>query len=103
MQRSKFSEAAGCYRKAIKLKPGDALAHFYLAKCLVELKDPAAAIKELRTAVRCNPNFADGFRELGRMLVEAGSLSDARTALEQAVQLAPEDETARKLLETLPK
>ncbi|MFL5242544.1 MAG: tetratricopeptide repeat protein [Gemmataceae bacterium] len=103
MQRNKFSEAAACYRKAAQLKPGDGLAHFYLAKCLVELKDPTAAIQELRTAVRCNPNFADGFRELGRMLAKTGSTSEARKALEQAVALAPDDETARKLLESLPK
>jgi tetratricopeptide (TPR) repeat protein len=50
--------AADSFRRAIRLKPDHALAHFNLGHCLKELGDPAGAAEEFRAALRCRPDYA---------------------------------------------
>jgi tetratricopeptide (TPR) repeat protein len=50
-------EAADTFRRAIRLKPDHALAHFNLAYCLGQLGDPVGAAEEYRTTLRCRPDY----------------------------------------------
>jgi tetratricopeptide (TPR) repeat protein len=50
-------EAADSFRRAIRLKPDHAQAHFNLAHCLRQLGDPAGAAEEYRTTLRCRPDY----------------------------------------------
>jgi Tfp pilus assembly protein PilF len=50
--------AADSFRRAIRLKPDHALAHFNLGHRLNELGNPAGAAEEFRAALRCRPDYA---------------------------------------------
>jgi tetratricopeptide (TPR) repeat protein len=97
-QRADYRAAVGEYQQALRNKPHHALAHYNLGMCFKELNDSARAIEAFREAVRYKPDLANGHRELGALLLRAGRTNEARLHLESAVQLAPEDESAKKLL-----
>ncbi|HEV3447758.1 MAG TPA: tetratricopeptide repeat protein [Gemmataceae bacterium] len=50
-------EAIESFRRAIKLKPDYAVAHFNLAECLKQLGEPAGALEEYRATLRCRPDY----------------------------------------------
>jgi tetratricopeptide (TPR) repeat protein len=50
-------QAIESFRRAIKLKPDYALAHFNLAECLKQLGDTAAAVEEYQATLRCRPDY----------------------------------------------
>jgi tetratricopeptide (TPR) repeat protein len=66
-------EAADSFRRAIRLKPDHALAHFNLAHRLKELGDPAGAAEEFRAVLRCRPDYAPAQAALTAMEKEAKS------------------------------
>jgi cytochrome c-type biogenesis protein CcmH/NrfG len=56
--RDRPRQAADSFRRAIRLKPDHALAHYNLGHRLKELGDPAGAADEFRAALRCRPDYA---------------------------------------------
>jgi Flp pilus assembly protein TadD len=99
--RGEFNDAAAWFRKAIGSKPMHAPAYYHLALCLLKLDQRDDAERAFRDAVRCRPNFAEAHRDLGHLLAETGKTAEARTELERAVDLAPSDDAARKMLDQL--
>jgi tetratricopeptide (TPR) repeat protein len=63
-------EAADTFRRAIRLKPDHALAHFNLAYCLGQLGDPAAAATEYRLTLRCSPDYEPARKALKEVEAE---------------------------------
>jgi tetratricopeptide (TPR) repeat protein len=87
--QEKFREAAHWERRATELKADHGLAHVYLGKALQRLGQQAEALKALRAAVRCRPEFVDTHLALGEALAEAGQEAEARSHLQDALRLAP--------------
>jgi Flp pilus assembly protein TadD len=83
------AEAAKHFDHAVRLKPGDALLHFNLAKALVAAGSPEPAGAALRRALALNPRLAEAHNELGVLLFAQGRLPDALVHLREAVRLAP--------------
>ena len=83
------AEAVTHFDQAVRLKPGDALLHFNLAKALLAAGSPEPAGAALRRALALNPRLAEAHNELGVMLFAAGRLPDALVHLREAVRLAP--------------
>lgn len=54
-QQGRYRQAADEFRAALAEDPKDAEAHAFLAECLMELKEPEAALREADEAVRCAP------------------------------------------------
>jgi tetratricopeptide (TPR) repeat protein len=50
-------EAADSFRRAIRLKPHHASAHFNLGHCLKVMGDTVGAAKEYQEALRCRPDY----------------------------------------------
>ena len=88
------AEAVKHFDQAVRLKPGDALLHFNLAKALLAAGSPEPAGAALRRALQLNPRLAEAHNELGVMLFAQGRLPDALVHLREAVRLAPQSAIA---------
>jgi len=86
---SKLKEAVFCYRKAIKLNPDFAEAHFNLGNLMRKLgKLKEAKISYLK-AIEINPNFANAHCNLGTLLRDLGNLHQAEVSFRKAIEINP--------------
>ena len=77
-------------RRALALAPGRPEPHIAAGHFALHGEDPVSAAGHFRAAVRVAPGWPDGHEWLGRMLLEAGFLDDARARLEAAMVREPE-------------
>ncbi len=95
-----FEKSAEHFEKAAALESQDPWVHYYSALLRYRRagnlsRSPAeneASIRELRTAVRLNPQFADAFNLLGISEMQNEELEAAQRDLAAAVQLSPRNE-----------
>ncbi len=99
--RAEFEEAAACARQVLARQPDHAMSYVVLGLSLRRLGKRPEALDALRTAVRCNPNSTDAHFYLGETLAEAGQFAAARTSLERACELSPDDPRPRASLAKL--
>ncbi len=81
-------------KEAVKLKPADAPARFYLGNAHADLGQHKEAVEAYREAVRLNPDFAEAYVKLGDACVELRQEKDAIDAYKEAVKLKPDDAQA---------
>jgi tetratricopeptide (TPR) repeat protein len=98
-----FGEAIEEARRATKLKPDHAEAYLFWGLSLKYLGKPADAEAPLREGVACRPSFVELHLALGEVLRENGKREEAKTYLENARKLAPNDPRPRDALERLGK
>jgi tetratricopeptide (TPR) repeat protein len=102
--KADFAAGAEAARQALALWPDQATSHVILGLCLRGLGKRKEALAAFRAAVDCGPDVSIAHLHLGEELAEAGKLSEARTELERAAQLAsPGDDRARAALAKLKK
>jgi tetratricopeptide (TPR) repeat protein len=87
-----YREAAACARRALVHKPDHGMAHLFLGRCLLGLKQRDEARAALREAVACAPEVVEPALALGQLLAEEGHIAEARRYLEGAQRLAPPDD-----------
>jgi Flp pilus assembly protein TadD len=90
-------------RRAAELRPDHSYAYLYWGMSLKYLGEPAAAIEPLRKGVACQPANMQLQLTLGEALLEAGQPNEARTYLDNARLLAPNDPRPAQALERLQK
>ncbi len=95
--QGRLADAVAAYKKSAAANPYNAVTHYELANCYHRLHQRPMAVDCLRTAVRLRPNYAIAWRELGQFLGQDGD-ADAEMCLRRAVELANDDESARKFL-----
>jgi tetratricopeptide (TPR) repeat protein len=78
--------------------PDDARIRNFLAIVLVRLGKNEEAATEYREAIRLNPQMEDAYRNLGFLEWNEHQLEAAREALDQAVELSPNDSFAHYYL-----
>ena len=88
-------EAAQLYRAALKLAPGFAEAHQYLATALSASGEHDAAERSIRRALDLDPGRAAFHATRGAVLLAAGRVAPAREALRVAVAQDPKAAPAR--------
>ncbi len=93
------SGAASEYDTYLKQRPGDAEAQLHLAGIYLKERSYALAIPHLREAARLLPENADVLTNLGAALAIQGDMQSAVAAFARALQLDPENETARANLQ----
>jgi Tfp pilus assembly protein PilF len=90
-------EAVAAYRKAIKLDPGSASAHYNLGSALARSGQFAEAERHLRSALKKSPN-AQTYTGLGIVLWQTGRTDEAIANLRAAIEADPKHEAAHRTL-----
>jgi tetratricopeptide (TPR) repeat protein len=90
-------EAVEAYRKAIKLDPGSASAHYNLGSALARSGQFAEAERHLRSALKKSPN-AQTYTGLGIVLWQTGRTDEAIVNLRAAIEADPKNEVAHRTL-----
>jgi Flp pilus assembly protein TadD len=70
--QTNYAEASSTYRAALLAAPGDAGLHYNLGVVLDLLGKSEEAEKEMREALRLNPNFAEAQTQLIRLSLRPG-------------------------------
>jgi choline-sulfatase len=90
MAQGRYLDAAGHYRGYLKQVPMSADAHQWLAICLLQLGDEAAALREVDAALALDPRFGDAHQLRGDLLSVSGQTDESIRELRAAVALNPD-------------
>jgi tetratricopeptide (TPR) repeat protein len=93
------AEAVQYCRQALEAYPNSAGLHYKLAKMLPP--DDPEALQHLQLAIYYHPRFAEAYVALGDLLAHAGNLPEAISQYQQALQIRPGYDEARKKLNAL--
>ncbi|HEV8123399.1 MAG TPA: tetratricopeptide repeat protein [Gemmatimonadales bacterium] len=85
----RYAEAEADLRRAIRMAPGNGSAHYNLGLVLWKKGLPEEASEEFRRAVEADRQNEAAWYYLGDARNQAGDLTGAQLALEQAIQLDP--------------
>lgn len=87
----KRDEALSIFADLIETHPDLYASYYYYGRLAVGMaeRDVDKIIEVLQTAVRLNPNFAEGFYELGRAFERAGKLDEAIAAFKKSLDVNP--------------
>ena len=89
-EHGRYQEAAGEFRKTLKLNPNYGEACLRLGTLLIELKDYDGALQSLRRAVQLMPEDLDSRFHLGRVYALTGRPADAEAQLSEILRLRPD-------------
>ncbi len=90
----KLIQAEISTRKAIKLNPNYATAHYNLGNILKGLNNIKEAALSYQKAIKLNPNLAQAHLNLGSMLLELGKSKEVEICYSRAIELQPNLTTA---------
>jgi tetratricopeptide (TPR) repeat protein len=82
--------AVRCYQRARRLAPNDFATAYYLGIANMQAGADAAAVVNLRDALRLAPGYAPARLRLAELLFKTGALDEARTLLETLLQRNPD-------------
>lgn len=91
-------EAAEQYRRAIEIRPRFADIRARLARTLIEMGDPRAAVPELEEALDLNPGFLQARINLGLAWYRSGDLDSARREWRRCLEDDPENPQVKTFL-----
>jgi eukaryotic-like serine/threonine-protein kinase len=94
----RHDEAVACFRKALEIQPGFAMAHLNLGVALKGKDDLDGAIAEFRMALRLQPDYAIAHANLGGALQGKGDFDGAIAELRTAIRLQPDNADAHNNL-----
>ena len=99
--RQRNDDALQAYSKALSLAPSNIEALRGRGYTNLLTGRYPQAIADLRPATQADPGHADSWLWLGQALIGAGEVDQARAALEKAIELAPDNETAHEALDAI--
>jgi tetratricopeptide (TPR) repeat protein len=83
-------------QKAVNADPKQAMAHFYLALCLISVSnDIGGAISQYHQAIRCNPDLTDAHYNLGNLLHARADYDGSEREYREAIRCDPNHRNAR--------
>lgn len=88
-QLGNFRDAESWARKALKLQPGHATAHFILGSAMHAMGRYEDAVASFNRVVRAMPDNAAVYNNLGNALAASGRIDEAIDSYQKAVQLQP--------------
>ena len=97
-QAGRYAEATECWKAATIYAPSSVSSWINLAVTLVDTGDLEKAELALRSGIQTNPNVAALWLALAKVSSLKGSMTNARTCYEKAVELDPQNSTAKEIL-----
>jgi tetratricopeptide (TPR) repeat protein len=98
--RSDYDGAIAEYRKALKIDPKYAVAHYDIGLALDAQGKTKEAIAAYRRAIRFDPKYADAHYALGLALSDVGKLDEAIATFRKGIKLDPKDARFHQALGT---
>lgn len=99
VQRNRdYETAERIWADTVAKQPGNARAHYQLARAWEAANNPLGALASYRTALALHENYAEAHADLGRWFGLRGDSAEALRHLETAVRLKPKLVTAQKNL-----
>jgi len=86
-ERSRLEDAVTNYRRALKINPGLAEAHYNVGNVLLALARSEEAAASYRRALTINPDFAEAHYNLGNALLELSQIDDAVASYLRALNI----------------
>ena len=91
LAQGKASEAKATFEELLKQYPNDADLHLFLGMSLLRLRNPEAAIVEIKKTVSIDPNHVEARTLLGYVELEVrGDVAAALTEYRKVVELKPD-------------
>lgn len=82
--------AIRCYRKALRIRPDDVEAHFYLADSLYRLGKYEAALERYLAAIEHDPEYLEAWNQIGCVYAELNKWNESLQAFDESLQIFPE-------------
>jgi tetratricopeptide (TPR) repeat protein len=92
-------KAAGEFRSEIETNPSFSLAYYRLGNAEENLEAWDAAISALQRAIWLNPNHSGPYALIGKAYLKRGDIDDAEAAFSHALEMDPQDQSIRLLLD----
>jgi tetratricopeptide (TPR) repeat protein len=99
--RKEYAAALAAFDKAIELHPGYAMAHFWRADTLHELRRPDDSIAAYEQAVRYDPTMERAYYNMGVALQGKGRLDKAIAAYSRAIAITPKADSHYNMAKAL--
>lgn len=96
--RGECASAIGELRRAVKLRPRDSDARYWLASCLIKSGRGDEARRIIEGLIADNPGYGAAHLLLGKLYYETKDFNAAEIELRSAVKLCPNSVEAHKLL-----
>ena len=87
---SDTESAIRCFRQALRVRPGDAEAHFYLADCLYRTDKHDAALERYLSAIENDPEYLEAWTQIGCLYAELEQWTESLLAFDEALHLFPD-------------
>lgn len=84
------SAAIRCFHQALRVRPDDAEAHFYLADCLYRLGKQEAALERYLAAIENDPEYLEAWTQIGCLYAELHKWTESLLAFDEALHLFPD-------------
>jgi len=97
----KFTEAAGNFLLAVGRNPRDVKAQHYLGLASARAGDARTAVKAIEAALAIEPHNGALLKDAGAIFRQAGLLTKAEKAYQEAIRWDPAAADARKALEEI--
>jgi len=94
-QKQKYEEAEFYYKQLLTINPGSAAAHNALGVIYAQLNNLAESVKHLEKSVSLGPT-AETYNNLGGVYYKLGNKQSALDMFRKALELDPNNATARK-------
>ncbi len=101
--QGKLNDAIPYYEHLINVLPTEADSYNKLSFIYYQLKQYDQSITVNKRGIRLVPNFIDGYLNIGRTYISMNMSDSATYFLNQAIQINPDNQTARQLLQSISK
>ncbi len=98
MKPPQLTEALGCYRAALALRPSSPGVHYDLGNALRKMGQIDNAIACYREAIRLKKDYVEAHNNLGRLLADKGRLDEAIGEYRAAIRIKKDYPVARNNL-----
>ncbi len=84
------SAAIRCFHQALRVRPNDAEAHFYLADCLYRIGKQEAALERYLAAIENDPEYLEAWTQIGCLYAELHKWTESLLAFDEALHIYPD-------------